>query len=46
MIEVAKDRIVRRSGGTTEIETEDVVGKIEITPNEERYENGFTDYHK
>ena len=45
MIEVAKDRIVSRSYGTTEIVTEDVISNIEITPNDERYENGFTDYH-
>ena len=47
MIEVAKERAVRRTGdGVTEITPEDMVGKIEWTESGDRsYYDGFADYH-
>ena len=47
MIEVAKDRAIRRTGdGMTEITPEDVVGKIEWREGGDRsYYDGFVDYH-
>lgn len=47
MIEVAKERAVRRTGdGVTEITPEDMVGKIEWTESGDRsYYDGFVDYH-
>ena len=47
MIEVAKERAVRRTGdGVTEITPEDMTGKIEWTEGGNRsYYDGFADYH-
>lgn len=45
MIEEVKERAVSRGSGMVEYEARDVVGKIEYNDGDERYENGFSDYH-
>ena len=45
MIEEVKDRAVRRTGDSTVITNEDMVGKIEWREGESSYYGGFVDYH-
>lgn len=45
MIEEVKDRAVKRTGGSTVITNEDMVGKIEWREGESSYYGGFVDYH-
>lgn len=45
MIEEVKDRAVRRTGESTVITNEDMVGKIEWRKGESSYYGGFVDYH-
>lgn len=45
MIEEVKDRAVRRTGDSTIITNEDMVGKIEWREGESSYYGGFVDYH-
>lgn len=45
MIEEVKDKAVRRTGDSTVITNEDMVGKIEWREGESSYYGGFVDYH-
>lgn len=45
LIESAKERAIKRTNNTTEYGVNDVISKIEITPNDEVYVGDFRDYH-
>lgn len=46
LIEVAKERAVERANSNTvTYENYDKVGKVEVTPNQQVYMSGYTDYH-
>lgn len=46
LIEVAKDIVVSRANSDTiEYTSVDKIGKVEITPNEQVYNEGYSDYH-
>ena len=46
LVEKVKERAIERGLGYTEYERYDRVAKTEYAGGRERYEEGFTDYHK
>lgn len=46
LVEEVKERAVARGSGYAEYEAYDRVGKTEYADGREKYDSGFTDYHK